>query len=86
METVVDVYFACNPEWNLFHHCFGVQHFIQNILAVAGRCINGICFLVISHHLIFRGCIKKTSNHLKHDSLSWQAKLRVGYVFPVLTF
>ena len=61
-----------------------MQHFIRNILAVSGCFRNGICFLVIDHYLVFRGCTKRASNHWKHDCLFWQEEGCGGDVLPVL--
>ena len=84
MKTVVDILFAGNPKWNLFHHCFCVQQLIRNILALAVRVINGICFLVIDHYLVFRGCTKQASKLWNHDCLFWQEEGCGGDVFSLL--
>ena len=59
---------------------------LRNIVAVAGRCRNDIFFLVIPHHLVFRGCTKRALTRWKRDYLFWQEEGCGGDVFPVLIF
>ena len=84
LNTVVAGQFVCNLQWNLFHHFFYLQHFIQNILAASGRCRNAICLLFIAHHLVFRVCTKRALNHWKHDCSFWQYEGCGGDVLTVL--
>ena len=84
--TVVDIQFVHKQQWNVFHHFFYVQHFILNILVVAGNFRNDICFLVISHPLVFRGCTKRVLTRWKHDRLFCQQEGFVEDVLPMLIF
>ena len=68
----------------LFQNCFCVHHFIRNIVAVAGRFRNGLCFLVIAHNPVFIGYTKKAFTSWKHDCLFWQEEGCGGDVFTVL--
>ena len=76
--------FFLQPEMELFSLFFCEQHFIQKNVAVAELWRNGICFLVIAHHMVFRGRNKQALKRWKHDCLFWQYEGCCCDVLPVL--
>ena len=78
-------YLVClKPAMDFISPFFRVQHFNQNILAVAVRCSNDICFLVVARNLLFRGSTQCALTRWKHYCLFSREKGCGGDVFLVL--
>ena len=64
--------FSLSATRNLCFTFICIHHFIQNILAVPGRCRNVICYLVIAHHLMLIGYTNPELTCWKHYCLFWK--------------